>query len=142
MSKASSGDTVKVHYTGRLEDGTTFDTSTGRDPLTLTLGEGQVIAGFEEAVLGMEPGETKSTSVPPEKGYGRRSDERVVEIDRKNVPEEIDVTVGQQLRVQRDDGQQQTVTVAQLTETTVTLDANHPLAGQTLVFDLELVEVV
>ncbi|GAB4344829.1 MAG: peptidylprolyl isomerase [Candidatus Abyssubacteria bacterium] len=141
MAQAKSGDTVKVHYTGKLDDGTVFDSSVGREPLEFTLGGGQVIQGFEEAVVGMEPGETKTANVAAEKAYGPHREEMVVPVNRGEFPEHIEPEVGQQLQMRRTDGRSIVVTVTDVSETTVTLDANHPLAGKDLTFDIELVEV-
>lgn len=142
MTQAKSGDNVKVHYTGSLEDGTRFDSSMNREPLQFTLGEGNVIAGFEQAVIGMSPGETKTVTVPSEQAYGPRHEEAVQEFPRSAVPEHIDLQIGLQLQAQDSTGQPIILTVASMTEDTVTLDANHPLAGKDLIFELELVEVV
>lgn len=142
MTQAKSGDNVKVHYTGSLEDGTRFDSSMNREPLQFTLGEGNVIAGFEQAVIGMSPGETKTVTVPSERAYGPRNEEAVQEFPRSAIPAHIDLQIGLQLQAQDSTGQPIILTVASMTEDKVTLDANHPLAGKDLVFELELVEVV
>ena len=142
MSHAKSGDTVRVHYTGKLEDGTIFDSSITRQPLEFTIGSGQVIAGFEEAVTGMEPGDTKAAAIPPDQAYGPRRDEMVVVVPREQLPTDLSPTVGQQLSVRQKDGRQIAVTVTEVSPTAVTIDANHALAGKSLVFDLELVEVL
>lgn len=141
MTQAKQGDTVTVHYTGKFEDGTVFDTSRERGPMQFTIGQGRLIPGFEEAVVGMAPGESKSTTVPPEQAYGPHNDQMVQVIDRKQVPPEMQLQVGQQLEVRRPDGQTGIVTVRELTDSSVTLDANHPLAGRSLVFDIELVAI-
>lgn len=141
MGRAKSGDTVRVHYTGKLEDGTVFDTSADRDPLEFTIGTGEVITGIEQAVTGMAPGESKSTTIPPEQGYGPRRQEMVVTVERERLPKEIDPQIGQRLAVQQQDGRQFEVTVTGVSEKAVTLDANHELAGTNLIFDLELVDV-
>jgi peptidylprolyl isomerase len=141
MNSAQNGSVVRVHYTGRLEDGTVFDSSHGREPLEFTLGSGQVISGFDSAVEGMEVGETRSTTVPVEEAYGPRRDDLVLEIDREQVPEGIEVSVGTQLQLQQEDGRNVPVTVADVGSQTITLDANHPLAGHDLDFELELLEV-
>ncbi len=139
---AKQGDTVRVHYTGRLEDGSVFDTSLGRDPIEFVLGAGQVIPGFEEAIVGMNPGESKVVKVLAEQAYGLYRPDLVVEIARSEVPPELDLEVGLQLVLRQPEGQLIPVTVAELSESTVTLDANHPLAGQDLTFDIQLLEVV
>jgi peptidylprolyl isomerase len=141
LAQAKHGDTVKVHYTGRLEDGTVFDTSRDGRPLRFTIGDGKVIAGFEAAVQGMEPGQSRTTTLEPEAAYGERIEELVLEIDRAQVPDGLDPAVGQQLQVRQEDGEAVPVMVAEVTEETITLDANHPLAGKSLVFDIELVEI-
>lgn len=141
MENAQEGNVVKVHYTGKLDDGTIFDSSEGREPLEFTLGSGQVIQGFEEAVTGMSVGETRSARVSADDAYGQRREDLLLEVDRQQIPENIDLAVGTQLQLQQGDGQTVPVTVAELGNDSVTLDANHPLAGQDLIFDLELVEV-
>ncbi|KLK88090.1 peptidylprolyl isomerase [Methanoculleus sediminis] len=142
MAQAKEGDTVKVHYTGKLEDGTVFDTSEERAPLEFTIGSGQIIPGFERAVVGMEPGEAKTATIPPEEAYGHRRDEMTITVDREQFPEEINPEPGQQLQVQQPDGRAAIVVVSDVSESTVTLDANHPLAGQPLTFDITLVDIV
>jgi len=142
MTEAKKGDTVKIHYTGKLDDGTVFDTSDGRDPLEFTLGEGKVIPGFEEAVLGMNASDSKTTTIPSAEAYGPHHEEMVVEVDRGQFPPDITPEIGQQLQMQRPDGQKMVVAVTEVSESTVTLDANHPLAGKDLTFDIELVEIV
>lgn len=142
MKSATSGDTVKIHYTGKLEDGTVFDTSADGEPLEFTLGGGRVIPGFEEGVEGMEVGETRTISVPPDKGYGDHSSDLVFEVDRSNLPPDMDPEVGDQLALQSADGEKVAVTVSETSESSVTLDANHPLAGQELTFEVELVDIV
>lgn len=141
MAEAKQGDTVAIHYTGRLDDGTVFDSSRDRDPLEFTLGEGKVIPGFEKAVEGMTEGETKETTIPPEEAYGPRNEEMVLTVERDRLPAELDPEVGQHLQMQTQDGQIFEVTVADLDDESVKLDANHPLAGQDLTFDLEVVRV-
>jgi peptidylprolyl isomerase len=142
MAQAQSGDTVKVHYTGKLEDGSVFSSSSNQDPVQFKLGEGRVIPGFEKAVVGMSPGESKSTTIPPEQGFGPHHDKMVQLIDRKRLPPDLKLEVGQQLEVRRSDGQTTLVTVADISGAAVTLDANHPLAGKDLTFDIELIEIV
>jgi len=142
VTEAKLGDTVRVHYTGKLEDGTVFDSSLDRDPVEFTLGAGQVIPGFEQAVVGMSPGESKTVEVPAEQAYGPYREELVQEIDRELVPEELKLEVGQQLVLRLSPGRSIRVTVTKLTESKVTLDANHPLAGKDLTFDLQLVEII
>ncbi|QDZ39229.1 peptidylprolyl isomerase [Euhalothece natronophila Z-M001] len=141
MVQAKSGDTVKVHYTGKLADGTVFDSSEGRDPLEFAIGEGQIIPGFEQAVIGMAPGESKTAEISSDEAYGPHRSEMVLEVEREQIPEDIEVQPGQQLQVQHPSGQQIPVVVTEVAESKVTLDANHPLAGQDLTFDIELVNV-
>ena len=141
MAQARHGDTVKVHYTGRLEDGSVFDTSEGRDPLQFKLGEGSVIPGFEDAVLGMAPGQKRVEKIPPLKGYGMHQKELILEVDRKNIPADAEIEVGLGLVIGNEQGQTLEVIVTEITEDAVTLDANHPLAGKTLEFTIELVEI-
>ncbi len=142
MAQAKEGDIVRVHYTGRLEDGTVFDTSDERSPLEFTIGSGQIITGFEQAVVGMEPGELKTATIPPEEAYGPRREDMTLTVDREQFPEEIEPEPGQHLQVQQPDGRAAVVTVSEVSESTVTLDANHPLAGQLLTFDIRLVDIV
>lgn len=141
MTRAKTGDTVRIHYTGKLEDGTVFDTSRDREPLEFTIGSGEVISGIEQAITGMEPGESKSATIPPEEAYGPRRDEMVVTVGRDRLPPDMDPRVGQRLSVEQQDGRHFHVTVTNVSEGSVTLDANHELAGSSLVFDLELVTV-
>ena len=141
MAKAEQGDTVKVHYTGKFEDGEVFDTSEGKEPLEFTIGEGRVIPGFEHAVEGMETGEKKSAEVPASEGYGPHHKELVAEVNRQEFPEHIDPKKGQQLQVPQQDGKTMIVTVTDVDENKVTLDGNHPLAGKDIKFDIELVDV-
>lgn len=142
MAEAKSGDTVRVHYTGRLDDGSEFDSSSGRDPLEFTLGEGEVIAGFEGAILGMAEGETKTFGVAAAEAYGDHDASRVQTVDRARVAPEVALEVGSRLQATDPEGRVLALTVVELTEETVTVDANHPLAGKDLTFDIELVEIV
>ena len=141
MEKAQQGNRVKVHYTGKLEDGTVFDSSSNREPLEFTIGEEQVIPGFEQAVVGMETGENKTATVPAEKAYGPYRNEMLVEVAKNQFPEDLEPEVDQQLQMKRKDGHSIIVRVADVSDDTVTLDANHPLAGKELIFDIELVEI-
>ncbi|MDJ0509207.1 MAG: peptidylprolyl isomerase [Crocosphaera sp.] len=141
MVQAKLGDTVKVNYTGKLEDGTVFDSSVNRDPLQFSLGEGQVIAGFEEAVVGMSPGDSKSVTIPSEQAYGSYQEELVIVVDEQQIPSELSVEVGQQLQMRHSSGQAVPVTVTNVADDKVTLDANHPLAGKDLTFEIELVTI-
>lgn len=142
MVQAKPGDTVKIHYTGKLDDGTVFDSSVNREPLEFTLSSGQVIPGFENAVVGMAPGESKTEKIPMEQAYGPYRTEMVLEVDKQQLPPDLEPDVGLQLQVQQPNGQVIPVYITGITDSTVTLDANHPLAGQDLVFDIQLVEIV
>ncbi len=141
MSQAKDGDTVKVHYTGKLENGTVFDTSTDRQPLELTLGSGKIIPGFEKGITGMGVGDTKTITVLPEEAYGPSRKELIVDIKKTDLPEDITPAIGKELQVQQKDGNPIEITITDMDEDTVTLDANHPLAGNTLLFEVELVEI-
>lgn len=138
---AEAGDTVKVHYTGKLSDGTVFDSSDGRDPLEFTIGSGALIEGFEQAVVGMTPGEAKTVEIASAEAYGPHHDEMVQQIERAVIPDEIDLDVGVRLQATQGEGPPLILTVVELSETSVTVDANHPLAGQDLTFDIDLVEI-
>ncbi|RMD93594.1 MAG: peptidylprolyl isomerase [Calditrichaeota bacterium] len=138
---AKSGDKVKVHYKGMLDDGTVFDSSFDSEPLEFVIGENMVIPGFENAVKGMNVGDTKKFSVPPEEAYGPYREDLVVEIDRSHVPPHIDLELGMMLQVRSQEGSVTNVKVTEIGEETVTLDANHPLAGKALTFEIELVDV-
>ncbi len=140
-SQAKNGDTVKIHYTGRLTDGTVFDTSRERDPLEFTLGEGQVIPGFEDGVTGMSPGDKKTIKISADQAYGARHDELVLEVGRDQLPPDMSPQVGQHLQSQQPDGEVITFRVTQVNDKSITVDANHPLAGQDLTFDVELVSI-
>lgn len=142
MAQVREGDTVKVHYTGKLEDGTVFDSSNEREPLEFTIGNGQIISGFEQAVIGMTPGETKTATIPPEEAYGPHREDMTLTVDREQFPEDINPEPGQQLQIQQPDGKAAIVVVSDVSTSTVTLDANHPLAGKPLTFDIRLMDVV
>lgn len=141
MTQAKQGDTVKVHYTGKLADGTTFDSSAEHDPLEFTLGAGEVIPGFEAAVLGMTPGESRTTIIPAGEAYGDYHDEMLLEIDRDSFPAHLEPEVGQELQVKQGDGEVISVVITEVDEDSVTLDANHPLAGKDLTFEIELLAI-
>ncbi len=141
MSVAKNGDQVKVRYVGKFEDGVVFDTSEGQDALEFTIGQQEVIPGFDLAVVGMKVGESKTVNVPADQAYGPVQDELVAELERKDLPADIELVVGNHLEVSQDDGSTFSVNIADLTETTVTLDANHPLAGKDLTFEINLVEI-
>jgi len=138
---AEDSDTVKVHYTGILADGTTFDTSVGSEPLEFTLGQGQMIPGFEQAIIGMQVGETKTFTIPTDQAYGPYRDDMIFEVARDELPADIDPRVGMQLQMNQGDGGIMIVTITDVSETTIKIDANHPLAGQDLTFDIELVDI-
>ena len=142
MAEAKQGDTVHVHYTGKLDDGTVFDSSIDREPLEFTLGQGQVIPGFEEAVEGMNPGESKTATIAAAQAYGTHREEMVVSVNRSELPPHLDLAVGQQLEIRQPQGDSIVVRVSEVSESTVTLDANHPLAGEDLTFEIQLVEIV
>lgn len=141
MTEAKNGDTVKVNYTGKLEDGTVFDTSEEKGPIEFTLGEGQVIPGFEKAIAGMKTGDSKIEKIPATDAYGPRRDELLMEVQKEQFPENIDPEPGQQLQVRDPQGQAAQVVVHEVKDETVVLDANHPLAGKDLTFEIELVDV-
>jgi len=141
MAQAQSGDTVQIHYTGKLEDGTVFDSSQERDPLEFTLGSGQVIPGFDAGVLGMEIGENKQVSIEPEDAYGPTNPEMVLRITKDQFPEHITPEEGLQLQLSQPDGGAVNVLITSIEGDEVTLDGNHPLAGKKLIFDLQLVAI-
>jgi peptidylprolyl isomerase len=141
MTQAKTGDTVKVHYTGTLSDGTEFDSSRGRDPLEFQLGEGSVIPGFENAVLGMSPGDTKTVTLPADAAYGARHDHLKQDVPRSAIPEEIELEQGMMLHAHGPEGQNLSFTVLSFDDDKVTIDGNHPLAGRDLTFTLQLVEI-
>jgi len=141
MTQAKAGDTVAIHYTGTLADGSQFDSSEGRDPLRFKLGSGQIIAGLDAAITGMSQGEKKSVTIAAAEAYGDHRPEAVQAVPRAQIPAEIPLEVGGGLQVQTPDGQTIPVTVTSVTDEEVTLDANHPLAGKDLTFAVELVEI-
>ncbi len=141
MAQAQQGDHVHVHYTGRLEDDTVFDESDEDTPLAFTLGENQVIPGFERAVLGMEPGDEKTTEIAPDDAYGDHREDMVMELGRAELPDDLEPQIGQQLKLRLQDGRTVPVLIREISDESVTIDANHPLAGRTLVFEIELVDI-
>lgn len=141
MSQAKPGDSVKIHYSGTLDDGTPFDSSVGREPLEFELGSGQVIPGFDHAVEGMAIGEKKSVKIPPEQAYGPRHEQMIQEVPKSALPESLEPEEGMALRAQQPDGQVINLTVTAVGDDSITVDANHPLAGQSLNFDIELVAI-
>lgn len=141
MAEVKAGDTVHLHYTGTLLDGTTFDSSEGRDPLQFTVGSGQIIPGLDVAIPGMQVGDKKVVKIGADDAYGQVNPDMRQAVPREGIPPEIPLEVGLQLQMQTPDGQAMPVTVIEVDEATVTLDANHPLAGKDLQFDIELVKI-
>jgi peptidylprolyl isomerase len=141
MTQVKTGDTVRIHYTGTLADGTQFDSSAGRDPLEFAVGSGQIIPGLDKALPGMAVGDRKQVVVPADEAYGQPNPEARQAVPRSEIPDHIPLDLGTQLQVQTPTGQTMTVVVAEVTETEVTLDANHPLAGKELTFDIELMAI-
>lgn len=141
MQQVKKGDTVKVHYHGKLEDGTTFDSSEGREPLEFEVGSGMVIAGFDDGVTGMQVGEKKTIHIPADEAYGPVQEEMIMEFPRDRFPADMTPEVGMQLNMSNGQGQNFPVVIVDVKDTVVILDANHPLAGKDLVFDLELVAI-
>jgi len=141
MGQAKPGDTVKVHYTGKLDDGTVFDTSADNEPLEFTVGQGQVIPGFESAVVGMNAGDMKTTKITADDAYGPHRPEMVITVERGMFPDDLDPQVDQQVQIRQSNGQSFVATITEVTDEDVTLDANHPLAGKDLTFDIQLVEI-
>ena len=142
MIQTKRGDTVKIHYTGSFEDGTKFATSINHEPLEFTIGEGQVIPGLEQAVMGMSPGEAKTAQILADQAYGPYQESKVVEVNRNRFPSSLDLQVGTVLRMRKAGGEKIKRIVTTVSETSVTIDANHPLAGEDLTFDLQLIEIV
>jgi FKBP-type peptidyl-prolyl cis-trans isomerase 2 len=141
MAMANKGDTVKIHYTGRLDDGTVFDSSEGREPLSFELGKGEVIPGFETAVEGMEAGDQKTAQIPADEAYGPRRDDLLITVPRGQLPDDMKPEVGQQLRMQTAEGRSFVVQVTEVGPEELEVDANHPLAGRDLTFEIELVGI-
>jgi len=141
MQQVKSGDTVKVHYHGRLTNGNTFDSSEGRQPLEFTVGSGMVIKGFDNGVLGMNVGDKKTVEIPVHEAYGPKDPQMVIDFPIDRFPPNIKPEVGMQLNMSNAAGQQFPVTIVEVKDDSVTLDGNHPLAGEPLIFDLELVEI-
>lgn len=141
MQQVKSGDTVKVHYHGRLTDGTTFDTSSGREPLEFKVGSGHVIKGFDDGVTGMAVGDKKTVQISSSEAYGPKDESMIIEFPKENFPSDMNPEEGMQLNMTNGSGQVIPVVIVGIGEQSVTLDANHPLAGQDLIFDLELVDI-
>jgi len=141
MAKAKKGDAVKVHCTAKLEDGTVFDSSEGREPFEFTIGQGRVVPGFEQAVVGMSPGDSKTEKVPADQGFGPYRDELILEVDREQIPANVELKVGNRLQFRRVNGQTTQALVADVSESKVRLDANHPLARSDLILDIQLLEI-
>ena len=142
MQQVQSGDTVKVHYHGRLTDGTTFDSSEGREPLEFQVGSQMVIAGFDNGVMGMIVGDKKTVHIPVDDAYGPKNPDMIIEFPKEQVPADMPLEVGMRLNLNNSQGQVVPVVITEIQETAILLDANHPLAGEDLVFDIELVEIV
>ncbi|MGH7450272.1 MAG: FKBP-type peptidyl-prolyl cis-trans isomerase [bacterium] len=142
MTQAKRGDQVKVHYTGKLADGQIFDSSTDSEPLEFTIGEGNLISGFEEAVVGMSSGESKSVAIPANQAYGPHRQDLVMVVDCQQIPPSVHAEVGQLLELRHDENESLAVMVTEVSPTTITLDANHPLAGKDLTFEIDLVAIV
>lgn len=141
MQQVKKGDVVKVHYTGKLTNGEQFDSSTGREPLEFIVGAGQMIKGFDKAMPGMSVGQKKTVNIPPDEGYGEKIEEAIIEFPRENVPADMPLEIGMSLELRSESGQPIPVTIEDIREDVIVLDANHSLAGKELVFDIELVEI-
>ena len=142
MAKAKTGDTVKVHFEGSLEDGSIFGSTMDEKPFEFTIGQKSMLQGFENAVIGMHKGETKTITLPPEEAYGPHKKELVHVMDRSGFPQEINLEIGKRLRVRTQDGRYAIVTIKEFTEDYIVIDENDPLAGKTLTFEIELVEIL
>ena len=142
MAQAKQGDTVKIHYTGKLADKEVFDSSVNREPLEFKIGDGKIIPGFEKAVLGMTPGESKTVNISPEKAYGPHHKELVVDVERSRLPDDLKLEVGRHVQIRQPNGGTIQAKVTSMSESKITLDANHPLAGKVLTFDIKLVEIL
>ena len=142
MAQVKHGDVVKVHYTGKLTNGEQFDSSIGKDPLEFTVGAGQMIQGFDAAMPGMNIGEKKTINIAPEHGYGEKNEDAIIEFPKENIPADMKLEPGMPLTLSNQQGQPVPVVVVEVKEDVIVLDANHFLAGQELVFDIELMEIV
>lgn len=142
MEQAKNGDKVRVHYTGKLTNGEEFDSSKNREPLEFTVGAGQMIKGFDAAMPGMAVGDKKTINILPADAYGEKDDQAMIEFPKENIPKDMKVEVGMQLQLRNENGQPFPVTIAEIKDDVIVLDANHSLAGKELVFDIELMEIV
>ncbi len=142
MAQAKSGDSVRIHYKGALEDGTVFDTSHDSDPFTFTLGGGMVIPGFDNGVIGMNEGEVRTVSIEPENGYGEYEAQNVLTVDESQLPDDVTPELGVELQLQSEDGRGFNVTISKIDGDKIELDGNHPLAGKVLTFEITLVEII
>lgn len=142
MQQVKSGDKIKVHYHGRLTNGETFDKSEGREPLEFEVGSGMVIKGFDDGVTGMAVGDKKTINIPADEAYGPKNPDMIIDMPKDRFPKDMEIEVGMPLSMSDGQGQQFQVVVAEVQEEVVILDANHPLAGEDLIFDLELVEII
>jgi FKBP-type peptidyl-prolyl cis-trans isomerase 2 len=140
-AQVKKSNTVKVQYTGKLEDGSIVQSTTKGNPLQFTIGAGEVIKGFEQAVVGMEPGQKKTVKVSADEAYGPHRENLVLEIERERIPNDIEVNVGKRLKIQQKDGESTILRVTDFSNSKVTLDANHPLAGKNLIFDIKLIDI-
>lgn len=141
MTQVKDGDTVKVNYTGKLKEGSVFDSSEGREPLEFQLGKGQLIPGFEKTVIGMAVGESRTVDIPSDQAYGPHRQELTQQVPRQQFPEDMELQVGQRFQIGQDEQHPMVVEVTEISDSAITLDGNHPLAGKDLVFDIELVEI-
>ena len=142
MEQVKEGDVVRVHYTGKLTNGEQFDSSEGRDPLEFTVGGGQMIKGFDDAMPGMKVGDKKTINILPQDAYGDKDESAMIPFPKENIPPDMKLEPGMQLQLRNESGQPFPVTVAEIKDDVVILDANHMLAGKELVFDIELMEIV
>ncbi|MEK7851198.1 MAG: peptidylprolyl isomerase [Deltaproteobacteria bacterium] len=142
MAQVKAGDKVRVHYVGSLEDGTVFDSSREGEPMEFAVGERMLIPGFEDAVIGMSAGDSKTVSIPPEDAYGSHIEELITVVERSQIPTSLEPKIGMMLQADSDDGMVVPFTVKEVTEDSVILDGNHPLAGKGLTFEIELLEIV
>lgn len=142
MQQAKAGDTVKVHYRGSLTNGSVFDSSEGKNPLQFELGTGKVIAGFDNGVKGMSVGEKKTVQIPVQDAYGPKNPKLIVEVEKKNIPQDITPAIGMQLNMMNNNDDPIPVVITAIKEESIILDANHPLAGEDLIFDIELMEII